>query len=268
MIKSTYTRAEVEQIVAEKKSYYAIIPANVRYNKMLTANSKLLYGEISALCNERGYCWAKNEYFANLYDVSKTSISKWISLLEKYDYIKTKLIYREGTKEILNRYITLVVYPIEEKLNTPIEEKLKDNTTVLNNTYNNIYTPFFEHWNSLSIIKHKVISKKSIKVLKQLLINYTEMEIKTAMDNYNEIIASPDKYWFNYKWTLEEFLSRGFEKFVINIDTIINNYKKKTYKEKYSYQELLEKTKDMQDAEKTDFYKKLKQIGKDSWETI
>ena len=132
------------------KSYYAIIPANVRYDKELTPNAKLLYGEITALCNEKGYCWASNVYFAELYKVSKTSISKWISQLTAKGYITSKIIYRDGTKiieerrlyithpieEKLNRYERKVKEGIEEKLNTPIEEKLKENNTVINNTVN------------------------------------------------------------------------------------------------------------------------------------
>ena len=84
----------------DEKSYYAIIPASVRYDKRLTANAKLLYGEITALCNEQGYCWASNDYFASLYEVSKQSISHWIKQLCDYGYIKSSLIYSEGTKEI------------------------------------------------------------------------------------------------------------------------------------------------------------------------
>ena len=44
----------------EKPNYYAIIPAEIRYDKKLTPNSKLLYGEITALANKEGYCWAGN----------------------------------------------------------------------------------------------------------------------------------------------------------------------------------------------------------------
>lgn len=121
----------------ERPSFYAVIPANVRYDKRLTPNAKLLYGEITALCNEKGFCWASNDYFANLYCVSKTSISAWIAQLAKSKYITIQMVYKEGSKEILNRYIRLFEYPIQENLNTPIQENLKDNITVFNNTSNN-----------------------------------------------------------------------------------------------------------------------------------
>lgn len=120
----------------EKKGYYAIIPASVRYDVRLTPNAKLLYGEITALSNEKGYCWASNDYFAGLYEVSKTSISKWVSALRDAGHITIQLHYKEGTKHILHRYIRYVNDPIEEMLPTyitkvkdPIEDKLIDNNT-------------------------------------------------------------------------------------------------------------------------------------------
>ena len=119
-----------------KKSYYAIIPANVRYDKKLSANAKLLYGEITALCNEKGYCWASNAYFAKLYDVSSRSISAWIKSLKDNGYIKIDIIYREGTKEILYRYVRIIPECLEEIFQTPIEENFVDNNTVINNTIN------------------------------------------------------------------------------------------------------------------------------------
>lgn len=43
----------------------------------------------------------------------------------------------DSTKEIFNRYLTIVNDPIKEKFNTPIKEKFKDNNTIINNTSNN-----------------------------------------------------------------------------------------------------------------------------------
>ena len=115
-------------------SYYAVIPANVRYDEELPPNAKLLYGEITALCNQSGVCWASNKYFSELYGVSKVSISKWVKALEKRGYISTELKHKEGTKEIEYRYITILNEGIKEKLSTPIKEKLKENTTFSFNT--------------------------------------------------------------------------------------------------------------------------------------
>ena len=132
------------------KGYYAIIPADVRYDARLTPNAKLLYGEITALCNEKGFCWAMNGYFAELYSVSKVSVSKWVGSLRDCGYIECEVQYKEGTKQITNRYIRLAtpikeilgtpikksLIPSQRKVKDPIKEMFKDNTTV-NNTVNN-----------------------------------------------------------------------------------------------------------------------------------
>ena len=119
------------------KSYYAIIPANVRYDPNLKDKAKLLYGEITALCNEKGYCWATNDYFANLYGVSKTTISLLIKNLIEGGYVESQIIYKEGSKEIDNRYIRICGEGILKNVNTPIVKNVKDNNTLKNNTNNN-----------------------------------------------------------------------------------------------------------------------------------
>lgn len=125
------------------RSYYAIIPANVRYDSALKPNEKLLYGEITALCNEKGYCWAGNGYFAELYGVTKATVSRWISNLSDNGYIAIGFDYVPGTRQISQRKVYIEnQYPIDEKINTPIQksqypidEKVKDNNTI-NNTIN------------------------------------------------------------------------------------------------------------------------------------
>ena len=111
-----------------KPNYYAVIPADVRYNKKLSPNSKLLYAEITALCNMNGKCTASTEYFCRLYEVSRVSIQKWLKILENNNYIKRVNIYRQGSKEILTRIITLV--------NSPKKEKFTDNTNININNNN------------------------------------------------------------------------------------------------------------------------------------
>jgi len=95
----------------EKPSYYAIIPAEVRYSKKLTPNAKLLYAEITALCNMNGKCIASTQYFCNLYNVSRSSVQNWLKLLEENGYIIRVVKYKLGSREIESRSITLVDKP-------------------------------------------------------------------------------------------------------------------------------------------------------------
>lgn len=107
----------------DSPGYYAVIPATVRYDTTLSANTKLLYGEITSLCNEKGYCYATNNYFADLYGVSKISISRWIKQLIDQGYIVSKVEYAGKTKEIKRRYLFVndAYTPINKIDNTPYQ---------------------------------------------------------------------------------------------------------------------------------------------------
>lgn len=83
----------------EQPSYYAIIPANVRYDKHIPAGAKLLYGEVTALSNQKGYCFASNGYFSELYGCTPQAISKWFKRLEAAGYVRISYHGEPGNQE-------------------------------------------------------------------------------------------------------------------------------------------------------------------------
>src|SRR5690606_38424157 len=135
-----------------KKGYYAVIPAEIRYDNKLSPNEKLLYGELTALSNKEGYCYASNKYFAQLYKVHKNTVSRWISNIEKQEYIFIQQL--DGYKrkiyiETLNKSIREDTYKddggINKKVYTPTqnaEDYITNNT--INNTTMNIAQEIFK----------------------------------------------------------------------------------------------------------------------------
>lgn len=102
---------------------YTLIPNNIKTDNSLSGDVKMLYGDIKILCTQKGFCWATNGYFAKLYSKSKRTISRWIKKLVDHGYIKSQLIYKNGTKEIEQRKITLAsVY-------TPMDKSGKEDKT-------------------------------------------------------------------------------------------------------------------------------------------
>ena len=139
-------------------NYFGILPANVRYDKKLKPMEKILYTEITALANSKGYCYATNSYFANLYDVHKNTAGTWINNLEKLGYIKSRIIYETGTKNVKERQLFIITpinekidTPINKKIDTPINKKIEDNNTRYNNTSSN---------------KKKINKKENVEIIK------------------------------------------------------------------------------------------------------
>lgn len=106
----------------EKPNYYGIIPATVRYDKRLKPMEKILYSEITALANTQGFCFASNSYFGKLYEVHKNTVGIWINNLVECGYLKVKMIYKENSKEVLERRLYIVDLK-EVPLSTPVQEE-------------------------------------------------------------------------------------------------------------------------------------------------
>lgn len=130
----------------EKPNYYAIIPAEVRYDPNLTSTEKLLYGEITSLTQKTGECWATNKYFASLYNVEPQSISRMIKHLTERNHLTYKIIYKEDKKEIEKRIITIPINKndntyshkclegINKNVKRGINKNVKENNTSINIT--------------------------------------------------------------------------------------------------------------------------------------
>lgn len=113
-------------------AYYSIIPAPVRYNPGLTAQAKLLYGEISALCNREGFCWATNAYFAKLYGVSDRSIVRMIRNLEEHGFVRS-VVDRTPSGRVQGRRLFLGVsaadgQPLDNFVTTPSRQNCHQTT--------------------------------------------------------------------------------------------------------------------------------------------
>ncbi|EMG1574750.1 helix-turn-helix domain-containing protein [Enterococcus faecalis] len=223
----------------EHRGYYAIIPAIVRYDNHLNGNAKLLYGELTALANEKGYCWATNQYFANLYNVSKRTIISWLKQLEERNYIKMQIFYKPNSKMVDRRHIYILPYPTdtefytpseenfitygknhqegdEENFTTPSEENFTENNTLSNNTKNNtknIYS--VEQSSTMSELFEKVwktypkkTNKKKAKeqFLKKIKSDEDFERFKTGYKDYLKYIKLND--WYHpqelFRWIRDE----------------------------------------------------------------
>lgn len=211
----------------QKPSYYSILTADVRYHDKLSPFDKLLYSDITALTNKKGYCNASNKYFSKVFNKSIRAISRSISTLSDNSLITTTLI-RDENNEIVERKIYLnqtvsigmeenVYTPIAKNDDTPIAKNVQyNNTSNINTTSKNIKS------NNINIITKKESIDLSIigifdcdnvridqKEYDKLVIEYPEAVVKQkiiALDGYLE--DHPKKYKSHYKalrtWLLKD----------------------------------------------------------------
>lgn len=94
---------------------------------------------ISSLSAEQSYCFAKNSYLAELFNIDEVSISRKIKKLEEKGYIEIE--YDKRGCEVLDRKIRLTKISIDDlqKNQSTINKNVKDNNIINKNNNKEIY---------------------------------------------------------------------------------------------------------------------------------
>ena len=176
----------------EQPNYYSIIPAHVRYDKELKPMEIIMYGELTALSNKYGYSYASNNYFAELYNVHKKTVSTWISHLKEKGYIDTVVIRDENMTVTERRIYITAPYPLNhgegypQKNGEPIHKKTEENNTRKNNTSINSDSDTSQIFQLVSKELEMIQSPLKVQELEDELnlIKGNKLEISTVAINY------------------------------------------------------------------------------------
>lgn len=83
-------------------SFMAYCPLGVLHNKNLPHGAKILFMDIISLTKKKGYCYAHNRYFRELYEVSGTTVWRWLKALEAEGLITCHYISENERKIYVN----------------------------------------------------------------------------------------------------------------------------------------------------------------------
>lgn len=98
-----------EIVIPENRDFKGVwIYKNLYLSREYTPNEKFLLLEIYSLSKGKNkQCYANNRHFADFIGVKENTIQKAILKLEKNGHIRREYTYKNGTREIASRIITL-----------------------------------------------------------------------------------------------------------------------------------------------------------------
>jgi len=214
---------QIEDLKEHHQSYYCVIPWKLLTDKSIPSAAKLLYGEISALTNKEGFCWATNQHFGETLGLEpRTTVSRLINALKNANYIYIEI------EENYKRKIWLQPPHIKNEVGVRqkrgqgyIKNEDIDNINIDNNKEINISTQSLKEKAIEDIYNHYCfrfskncnsfkLSPKRVNKIKARLEEFDVKQILTAIDH----AADDDFYSGNNDkgWTADlDYITRSYE---------------------------------------------------------
>lgn len=145
---------------------------------------------ISSLTAEKGYCYASNNYLAEIFKTNVVTISRKIKNLEEKKYISIE--YEKKGCLVISRKIRLtkMLTAINKNVNRAINKNVKDNNinNINNTNINNIYSP-----------------AKAEQIPYEEIIDYLNLKIDAHYKSTTQKTRDSIKARFNEGFTLDDF---------------------------------------------------------------
>ena len=120
-------------------STWSVIPTEVMLSNEISSTAKITYGIISSLCNEKGYCWASNDYLGKLLGKSGTRMSLIVKELSNAGLIESEVEQNYKRKIKLEGVLRKLKGGVKENLKGGLRN-LKENSIIEYNNNNNTIT--------------------------------------------------------------------------------------------------------------------------------
>jgi len=157
----------------------------------LSPNAKLLYAEITSLCKKKGYCWAGNAYFAELYEISERTVASWISALKKAGYIFTHYSYKPGKKEIDSRFISIVDMEVVKKSSPRGDQNFTTYGRNLQEVVKNSSKGGDQNFlDNIKDLNNKSSSSSEILKIKEAAAEIPQIDKKEEVDNAQDVLTA------------------------------------------------------------------------------
>lgn len=87
-----------------KISRFLMIPFTLFEDERVSTGAKMFYGLLASLSNKYGYCFASNDYLADLSKASESQIKRYFKELEDFNYISKEINKSTNERKVFVRF--------------------------------------------------------------------------------------------------------------------------------------------------------------------